>query len=127
MAEVDIARVANHQVQIAGQDDGHRDQNKIFAQRNIIGVQWKPHEDRGQKQNQPEQWAAQDHAVCLPKMPRGKTISTTTNRPNSISGIQLTAMKGDTAPSSNPSNTPASRAPKGLPNPASTVTTKLFN
>ncbi len=68
----------------------------------------------GEDQDQPEDRAPQDHAVALAKMPLGKATSTTTNSPNSISGIQLTAMKGVTAPSNKPSNTPGDERPEGL-------------
>src|SRR5450759_1127523 len=93
-------------------------------------MQWRVDEPGGDEQNDPEEGPAKDkdHAVALfPKMPCGNATSTTTNSANSIRGIQLTAMNGVTTPSSNPSSTPATRAPNGLPSPARMVTTKLFN
>ena len=41
VAEVHVAGVADHQIQIAGQDDGDGDQDEVFAQGNVVAVQGK--------------------------------------------------------------------------------------
>ena len=72
VAEVHVAGVADHQVQVAGQDDGDGDEDKIFAQGNVVAAQWSVDEAGGDKQNDPEGGPAQDHAAALlPKMPWG--------------------------------------------------------
>ena len=114
IAKVDVACVANHQVEIAGKYDGNGDEDEILAQSRVTSRRRQNGKQQCDAQNYPEGRPLQ-HQAAFPNIPRGNATRTIMKRPNSIKGIQLTAMKGVTAPSSSPSSMPATSAPIGLP------------
>src|SRR6185437_4367892 len=128
-AEIDIARIAEHQIEIAGERDVERVEQQTFAQRHVVAVDGRQRERQHRERDDPEKRAAhhrrhQSAPRRERKMPAGNAINTRTNSTNSITSVQLTGTNGVTAPSSSPSAMPPISAPIGLPKPPSTVTTK---
>src|SRR5271166_2944578 len=129
VAEIDVAGIADDQVQIAGENDIDRGEQQALAQLDIIGDIGDAGDQQCGARDQPGKRAAPHgrHARDNEKMPRGNAIRQRTKRENSRIGIQLTGMNGVARPSKSPSATPPSKAPAGLPSPPSTVTTKLLS
>src|SRR6516225_3370263 len=127
-AEIDVAGIAQHQIEIAGERDVNGGKRQTLAQLHIVADERRHDKRRNYEGDDPEERAAQHYSVPRrAKTPPGKAISTSTNSTNSITSVQLTGTNGVTAPSSRPSATPPISAPTGLPKPPSTVTTKLLS
>src|SRR6185312_13553983 len=112
-AEIDIAGIAEHHIEIARKRYIECRQDQALAKLDIVAEDWRRHEDRDRGHDEPEERLAQHHSAPRldAKTPSGNAISTATNSVNSITSVQLTGTKGATSPSSNPSTTPPIRAP----------------
>ena len=131
VAEVDVAGIADHQVQIAGENDVDGGEQQALAQLDVIGEIGDARRYSSCARSRSARETGGATRVVTPartRRCRAETRSgTRTNRANSRIGIQLTGMNGVARPSMSPSATPPSRAPAGLPSPPSTVTTKLLS
>src|SRR5262249_50945666 len=127
-AEVDVAGIAQHQIEIAGERDVHGGERQALAHLHVVADERRCDERCDRQRDDPEERALPHYRdPRRAKTPPGKAISTSTNSTNSITNVQLTGTNGVTAPSRRPSATPPISAPTGLPKPPSTVTTKLLS
>src|SRR5208282_393062 len=139
-AEIDVAGIAEHQIEIAGERDVNAGERQALAHFHVVSDRGRERESGNDERDDPEEWTAQHQPAPRrkPRMrprndgrdvktPPGKAISTKTNSTNSMTSVQLTGTKGVTSPSRRPSATPPMSAPTGLPKPPRTVTTKLLS
>src|SRR5665213_1926056 len=114
-AEIDVASIAEHHIEIARKDYVECRKDQTLAKIDIVAQDWRRREDCDRGRNEPEERLAQHQSAprLEAKTPPGNAISTATNSVNSITRVQLTGTKGATSPSSNPSTTPPIRAPMG--------------
>ena len=81
VAEIDIAGVADHQVDVAGQCYGNRYDDEIFPKISVTGCQRQNGKHQSDAHNHPEERPCQ-HQPPLRKIPLGNKTSATTKRPN---------------------------------------------
>ena len=131
-AEIDVAGIADHQVQIAGEDDVDGGEHQALAQLDVVvperratkaamiatmtqknGFRKKFRKAMGAF----ERPSSRTRKVKLNK-PRGKAIRTRTNSTNSMTEVQLTGMKGVARPSISPSAMPPKQRARRVAEPA---------